>query len=107
MTNDDFLTQVQKTEAQAKDIIAKAHSKAKTDLETERRKQEEALNDKLKKERNLERDKLKTTQNNARNLYEELTMQGKQDAKKLKTDMTAKCNKTIPAAEVFLLNDVL
>ncbi len=107
MTNDDYLTQVQKTENQAKDIVEKARQKASNDLELENRRRTEALKETLKKERNIERNKLKATQNNERNLYEEKIMQGKQDAKKLKNDMSNKNKKAIPAAEFYFVNNIL
>ena len=40
-------------------------------------------------------------------LYEEKIMQGKQDAKKLKNDMSNKNKKAIPAAEFYFVNNIL
>lgn len=107
MKTDDFLIQVQVTEARVAADIQKAKEKAKADREKEEKRQEHALQENIKKERTVARNKIKEASIKGKKIYEDMVAEGNQTAQKLKKDGMERVKKAMPTAEAFFVSDVL
>jgi len=102
-----FLDLIQKTEKKAEKIVLDAHEKSLRDIEKHRKKLE---NERLKKRESLQKitsEKLANHRQKLRKKYEEETEKSKSEAKKLHDDALPQIEKSIPTAQIFLLNNLL
>ncbi|GEM_PF-4931356 len=104
---DDFLSQVQETEAKAASLIQKAQEKQRKDLEKENQslvKTREASFGKMKEEGKKSLD-IKKKEN--KSLYETLQREGDQEVQQFRAKLEPKIDGAIAAASGYFLNELL
>lgn len=102
-TDDHFLAQIQKTEAEAAKKLEKAKKKIAEGLTAYEQKLQKSLEAKLDKARDKSKDKLKLKQVDARASYESAIEEGNRSVKQLEKDAAGSVEKQIPLAQAYFL----
>jgi vacuolar-type H+-ATPase subunit H len=106
-TSNDFLTQIQTTEAKAQKAVQEAKAKQQSDLQKYESKLADARTKTLGASREEVKQSLKEKQVEMKDFYEQMKREGNKEAQKLEREVEPKLDKVLVGAQMYLLNDLL